>query len=305
MAKALPATFKIPRQPEFPDVTFLRVNKGKLPEQFEVTITPYDTMRWARLHDDAHPWYRGDSPWGGPAAMPWIMYFSSMNLLGHEFGRERHLPSEVGGGGFARYRAEFLAPIPVGSVVTVGGEVTDKYSRRGRGYIQWRLDASIDGRLVQQHWKDWAFPASLEDLENWPERVSDPHPPEVPALATLEPIRMKMTIDRTIEFEGPIPLNNHNDLAAARAAGRPAPLVQGELTFGLLCRVLRDHFGAGFVVGGTIDVRFIQPVYVNQTITAHAEVLSSQADRAFCRVWAENEDGGRVVTGTASAKLSP
>src|SRR5437588_7169205 len=101
MPKSLPTTFKVPIQPEFPDVTFLKMNPGVLPEKYEVTITPYDVARWARLHEDESPWYRGDSPWGGPVAMPWIMYFSSMNLLGHEFGRERDLPPVTGSAGFA------------------------------------------------------------------------------------------------------------------------------------------------------------------------------------------------------------
>lgn len=303
MPKPLPATFKIPRQPEFPDVTFLKKSVGPFPEQYEVTITPYDVNRWARLHDDESPWYRGESPWGGPVAMPWILYFSSMNIMGHEFGREKHLPRGKPGGGFAHYRADFLEPIPVGSVVTVGGEITDKYARRGRGYVQWRLDAWIDGRLVQRHWKDWAFPAAPEDLEGWPERQSAPRAPDEPAIETLLPLALPMTIDRTIEFEGPIPLNNHNDQAAAEAAGWPGPLVQGELTFGLLCRVLRDRFGAGFIAGGTIDVRFIRPVYTGQTITANAKVTRIENGVAHCHVWAENDDGVPVVVGTAAAKV--
>ena len=66
VAIEFPATFKIPIQPEFPDVTFLKVSPGPLPQRYDVTIHPYDVLRWARLHDDASPWYRGPSPWGGP-----------------------------------------------------------------------------------------------------------------------------------------------------------------------------------------------------------------------------------------------
>lgn len=298
----LPATFKIPRNPDFPDVTFLRISPHVIAEKYEVTITPYDVMRWARLHDDNHPWEKGLSPWGGPVAMPWILYFSSMNLLGHEFGREAHLPPVNLPSGFARYKAEYYKPIPVGSTVTVGGEVTDKFSRRGRGYIEWRLDAWLDGDLVQRHWKTWSFPALPEELAPWPERPNSPVRPEEPALERFGPLSMEMHLDRLVEFEGPIPLNSHNDPSLVK--DRPGNLVHGALSFGLICRLLRDRFGAGYIVGGTIDVRFIQPVYSGQTVTAWGEVLEEKDGVARCKVWAENNLGAIVTIGTATARAN-
>lgn len=302
MSQEIPATFKIPRKPEFPDVTFTRVSPGPLPEA-TVTITPFDAARWARLHDDNVVFHKNETLFGAPLAMPWILYFSSMNLLGHEFGRERHLPQIGGASAFARYHAQFLDGIPIGSVLRVTGEVTDKYRRRSHGYIEWRLDAWLNGRIVHRHWKTWAFASLDDELQGWPERASEGLPPDEPSIETLKPLSMKMTIERLTEFEGPIPLNAHNDEQLAAERGWPGPLAQGQLGYGLLCRVLRDRFDEGFIIGGTTDVRFIRPVYAGQTVTAKAEVLEESSGKARLRVWVENEDGAPVIAGSATAKV--
>jgi acyl dehydratase len=82
----------------------------------------------------------------------------------------------------------------------------------------------------------------------------------------------------------------------------PNPVVQGQLSFGLLCRMLRDEFGPAFFTGGAVDVRFIRPVYAGQTVTARGEVTAEQPDRVECRVRVENPDGAPVVVGAATVK---
>ena len=302
MPTEIPATFKIPRQAEFPDVTFLRVSPGPLPE-YHVSIMPFDAVRWARLHDDTVVSFKNDSTFGAPLAMPWILYFSSMNMLGHEFGRERHLPPSGGASAFARYRTKFLEGIPIGADLRLTGEVTDKYWRRNHGYIEWRMDAWLGDRLVQRHWKTWAFASLDDELQGWPERASEGMPPDEPSIETLKPLSMQMTIERLTDFEGPIPLNAHNDEALAAERGWPGPLAQGQLGYGLVCRVLRDRYGLGFIVGGSTDVRFIRPVYAGQTVTAKADVLEESNGEARLRVWVENNDGVPVIAGSASARV--
>jgi acyl dehydratase len=282
---------------------------GPLPS-YEVTVTPEDVDRWATLHDDDSPWYRGPSPWGGPVAPPTILYYPSQSMLGREIGAKsepgQRPPRREGGrgGGFARYRAELLAPIPIGRPILVSGAITDKFIRRGIGYLTWEVSASCDDMLLQRQLKSWTFSPSLEEVAALPERPSDPRPEVGETHGDLGTLAMVIGPERTAFFEGPGERNGHSDLEISRRSGLPGCLVQGELSFGLLFRLMRDRYGAGLVVGGTLDVRFIRPVYTTETLTAHGAVLTEGEQQVSCRLWAENARGELVTVGMATARVS-
>ncbi len=290
----LPATYKIPPRLPDPDVTFSSVRLGPIPGRHQLLIRPSDLQRWARLHGDSVP----------PVAYapPSILYFASMNLLGREWK----------GGGFARYAAEFLAPVPIGRPVAVSAEVTDKYVRRGRGRIVWRLEAYDEGVLIQRHWKVWAFAIAPEEGQGWPgddyhEKPFGDWAANLPPLTEPKPlaaIELPITLERMTEFEGPGEDNVHTNVVKAKASYGVGPVAQGELSFGLLCRMLRDAFGGGFETGGTLDVRFIRAVYAGDVVTARGEIVSGDGEKAGCRVWAENQRGEPVTVGTATAWLA-
>lgn len=295
----LPATYKIPpRQPD-PDVTFTTVRLGPIPGRHRLIIRQSDVERWTRLCDDDPARYRDAN--GAPIAPPSILYFASMNLLGREWQ----------GGGFARYAAQHVGPIPIGRPLDDSAEVTDKYLRRGRGRIVWRLDAHCDGLLVQRHWKVWAFPIAPEEADGYPHQArteaafggwgSDlPQSAPTPfASGTLA-----ITLAQMIDFEGPGEDNVHTNPALAHERYGTPPIAQGALTFGLLCRELERQFGLGFVVGGAIDVRFIATVHAGDVLMGRGEIVANDGALAGCRIWAENASGATVAVGTALARLS-
>jgi acyl dehydratase len=303
----LPATHKMRRGLPNERVVLNELSVGPLPS-YLVTVTPDDVDRWAALHDDDSPWYRGPSPWGDPIAPPTILYYPSQSMLGREIGAavdpDQPRPRSDGrGGGFARYRAEFLAPVPIGRPILVSGAITDKFVRRGMGYLTWEIEAACEGALLQRQLKSWTFSASPAELAELPERASEPRPDAGEPLADLGTLTMVIGPERTSDFEGPGELNGHSDLDLVRRLGMPGLLAQGELSFGLLYRLMRDRYGAGFVVGGAIDVRFIRPVFTTETLTARGELLGEADGQATCRLWAENSRGETVTVGTATARV--
>ncbi|MCS6802233.1 MAG: MaoC family dehydratase [Chloroflexota bacterium] len=301
--QTLPATRKSGPPGSAPDVSFFDIELGPR-GPYQVTVTEEDIARWSRIYADDHPWYSGPSPWGGPIAPPSILYYPSQMFLG------RYLignsPGATRSGGFARYALDCLGPIPVGRPLVVTGEVFDKFVRRGRGYVYYRLEASAAGRLVQRHWKSWAFGLADEEAARSPEKPSEPREDVAgDAIATLAPLRFEITLARMAEFEGPDERNVHTDPALAKQTSGQPPLAQGALSFGLLSRLLTNHFGAGYLEGGSLDVRFIARVFAGETILAGGEIVRRENGVARLRVWCAKEDGTLVTVGTASARERP
>lgn len=287
----IPATQKLPPGLFTQDVHFHTHDVGPLPS-FQIVISPDDVNRWKSIVDDDEK-YAGRED-GEDGAPPSILYYPSQSLIA------RNLHS---GGGFARFSAEFLAPLPVGVPIDIEGDLVDKFSRRGRGYIRWEMRALSQGKLLQRSWKNWSFRLPPEEAARWQERQSDDRPSfDEPALEIIDPIRLTMNIERMIAFEGPGEVNSHTDYDAAKEAGFPAPLAQGCISFCLLSRMLHRRFGPSYSSGGGLDVRFVQPVFAGQSVTAKGEVVAITDGVAHCRVIVEREDGQVVAVGSATAQ---
>ncbi|MCL6649869.1 MAG: MaoC family dehydratase [Chloroflexi bacterium] len=290
----VPLTSKIPRVPEPLDFDWLAEDRDW--PVLELTVTPADVERWARLHDDFHPWYFGPSPWGGPVAPVTIFYYPGQNAFP---------PRRDFAGVLAALGLEAHRPIFVGSTLEAHTRITDRWRRGERAFVSYRLDIYGQGELVAVSTRTWAFFAAASPAaQRLPERPSRPPAPDPrPPHEELEPVHLTLTLERLREFEGPGEDNGHTNPAIARRQGLPAPLAQGELSVATIARILLNRFGAGWQVGGTLDCRILRPSYAGETVTARGQVVDVRATHAHCRVWVENERGEVTVTGTASARL--
>lgn len=295
--QTMPATHKMGKPGDMPDRTFKDQKIGKH-GPFEVTVTSDDVVRWNRIFQDFNPWYTGNSPYGGPVAPPSILYYPSQMFLGrYLIGKS---PTATRQGGFARYHLETFAPIPVDKPLVVTGEIDDIFVRRGRGYVHYVLEAHDGDTLVQRHWKLWSFGLSDEEAAQFEDRPSEPRDNlQGEAITKFGPLAYELTLERMADLEGPGEHNAHTDIEAARKMDRPGALAQGALSFGLLSRLLTDTFGERYLVGGMLDVRFLQPQYSGTAVTGHGEVLKSEGGKDHLHVWVENADGHVVTAGTA------
>ncbi|WP_210593084.1 MaoC/PaaZ C-terminal domain-containing protein [Streptomyces sp. GESEQ-35] len=98
-----------------------------------------------------------------------------------------------------------------------------------------------------------------------------------------------------------------DEVFATEAAGYPGVFAHGMLTMGMTGRVLTDWIGIESLV--TFGVRFKAQVWPGDTLTATATVESVEdtpaGPVARFSLRTVNQDGGEVVTGTATARLEP
>lgn len=101
--------------------------------------------------------------------------------------------------------------------------------------------------------------------------------------------------------------NLHTDAGKAREAGLDGIIASGTQSEGLLIGLLLELFGAHWYDGGVLDVRFLQPVRVGDTVAPIVRL----ADRVVvdgglqltlsCRC--ETHPGSSVIEGTALVTL--
>lgn len=130
----------------------------------------------------------------------------------------------------------------------------------------------------------------------------------------LPPVSRQMTLRQFEERhpmlygEGTWPHKNiHSDPDAARAEGLSAPVGSAPTFFAMVTRAMMTCFGAGWVVGGRTSLKMIRSVFPDDFVTAKGILKDKQAEAGGVRymfdVWVENQNGGKVVVGTASALL--
>lgn len=91
----------------------------------------------------------------------------------------------------------------------------------------------------------------------------------------------------------------HLDEAAAREAGFQAPIVHGMLIASLFSRLLgSDLPGAGTIYLGQ-DMKFLNPVFIEDVVRAEVEVLEIRPDKPIIRLATRAVTGVPVVEGTA------
>ena len=121
-----------------------------------------------------------------------------------------------------------------------------------------------------------------------------------PRLVTQE------TINRYGELNGDNDIV-HYDAEFARAAGFRAPIAHGMMTMGYLSETLREAWGMAWLTSGALDVRWVGPVYPGDRVTPSAQVIDRTEDgdgvRLTAEVWCDDQDGRRVLMGSASVRL--
>jgi acyl dehydratase len=89
----------------------------------------------------------------------------------------------------------------------------------------------------------------------------------------------------------------HFDDDAARALGLPKAIAHGMIGGALLSRLLADNLGEGWMRRGMLDVKFVRPTFIGETLTARGRARSRTP---LCiDVVVENDDGQPVIIGEA------
>jgi acyl dehydratase len=98
----------------------------------------------------------------------------------------------------------------------------------------------------------------------------------------------------------------HQDAEFARQAGMGDVFAHGMLSMGFVAQALTDWAGAGSV--RKLGVRFAALVRLKDTVTCKGRVLAKSSQdgehTVDLEVWAENQRGEKVVTGSATVALA-
>ena len=105
-------------------------------------------------------------------------------------------------------------------------------------------------------------------------------------------------------FSGP-GKNYHTDREQALKLGFPNIVVQGMMSTCFVAQLMTDAFGLGFLAGGKLSLKLTNVLWVDESVTVRGKLRESvregTRERVHCDVWAEKDDGSRVLIGAASA----
>src|SRR5688572_18028376 len=88
----------------------------------------------------------------------------------------------------------------------------------------------------------------------------------------IEPVVKHMSLERMSRplMAGSNPI--HYDAEFAKKAGLPAPIATGVMSSAFVSEMLAKAFGVEWIRGGSLDVKFIRPLYAGDTVTAHGRI---------------------------------
>ncbi len=209
----------------------------------------------------------------------------------------------------ARQEWQLFAPLVMGAAVRTRSTVVERYLKRNREYVVNEvLVTDADGRWLQRSRTHQSFLVEDERRGLVVDREREKRADRQFAIgegpgAALAPVERTITLPMCEAFSGP-EKNYHTDRAAAQMLGFPDVVVQGMWSICLLSELMTRAYGLAWQLGGTLDVRLVNVVWANDTLTAHGKVREEVAEGAKRRlhldVWCEKADGTKATVGSAS-----
>jgi acyl dehydratase len=220
-----------------------------------------------------------------------------------------YLPN-VFGNLHARQEWELFAPLLVDTIVQTRSTVVERYTKRNRELVVNEvLLTDGDGRWLQRSRTHQSFLAAEGRGEIVVDRAREKRADRQFTIGEgpgeeIAPLVRTITHAMCEAFSGP-EKNYHTDQAMARALGFPDIVVQGMLSVCFVAELMAHAFGLGWHLAGKLDVRLVNVVWPNDTLTTRGkvreEIVEGSRRRAFLDVWCEKADGTKTVVGTASA----
>ena len=209
----------------------------------------------------------------------------------------------------ARQEWQLFAPLTIGATVRTRSTVVERYLKRGREYVVNEVLVTDDaGRWLQRSRTHQSFLIEEERRGLVVDREREKRSDRQFAVGEgpgdeIAPLIRPVTIAMCEAFSGP-EKNYHTDRAAAQMLGFPDIVVQGMLSVCFVSELMTQAYGAAWQLGGTLDLRLVNVVWVNDTLTTRGKVREEVAEGAKRRlhldVWCEKPDGTKATVGTAS-----
>ena len=202
---------------------------------------------------------------------------------------------------------ECFAPVTAGETYKTGGRIRDIYPHRDRSVVYYEVEVEdAAGRLMFRTHHHQSFlrqkPAGGEVAFRDPSKKPGARKFAVPEGKGFGGLSRSITIQMCGEFfHGNA--NYHTDQQASKALGFRDVVVGGRMTMAYAANILEDHFGDAWWQSGRIDLKFTNPTWPGDTITARGIAtggLDGDADRAGAFVWLSKDDDTVVLVAEAS-----
>jgi 3-hydroxybutyryl-CoA dehydratase len=126
--------------------------------------------------------------------------------------------------------------------------------------------------------------------------VGDEMPPFTASVAA----KMMEEFGILIDDRNPV----HFDDNFARNKGFPAAIAHSAVGSSLLLRMMTKWLGAWPLSGDEIEIAFVAPVLVGYELTARGLCTEVTEQVSLWDIWCENQDGKKLIAGTARIALS-
>lgn len=206
-----------------------------------------------------------------------------------------------------RQEYELLEPLKAGIAYAVGGEIREIYSKRDRQVVRYEVELrGPDGKVALRSQHHQSF---LSDTQSTGE-VSLRDPNRKPGARSFERPEGREFggLSRSISLEmcGEFFHGNstyHTDRAASAVLGFSDVVVGGRMTLAYAAYILEEEFGAQWSTSGRLDLKFTNPLWAAETVTAHGVVtgpVPEEPERTGAFVWLTKPDDTVVLVAWAS-----
>lgn len=271
------------------------------PVSYKVTDRVVDAF--CQATEEMHPWYTKGSPFGGRIAPPVLTggdYSKLMADMGYNLGYH------------ARHHAESLAPLRLGDELTVTGRMKDKFQRRGlryfaldyqatnqRGEVAYRRTITTTVGVVRD-------PAAMGQYRNTALGAPPMKPGEVVLLKrdlTQEAITRYSGQGSVLAGREPVVQKGfHTDAESAQRVGLRTNIGVALHYVAWLDETMTERLGRGWVVGGVLDIAFVNTVEPGDTLTIRGLASGGQAGdgRQSFEIVIQNQRDELVAIGETS-----
>ncbi len=208
-----------------------------------------------------------------------------------------------------RQEWEFHMPMTMGQSYEATGSITDIYQRRDRKVVQYAVElrhASGDLALSSQHHQSF-----LLEQQSGKVKFRDPKAKPGARKFTIPEGDPFGALERTITLEmcdifwrGD--KNYHTHRESSEKLGFRDVVVGGRMTMPYATHILEERYGAAWWSSGRLDIKFTNPVWLDDTVIARGVELGAMEgdpDRTAAFVWLTKPDDTVVLVANASVVL--
>jgi acyl dehydratase len=289
---------------------------GKTYPPFTVRVEHGKVREYAEAIRDANPLYRDEeaarrSPFGGIIAPPtfarnfWWEGTAVQDDLGFDPRYRIHGEQEF----------EYHQPIRAGDVLTGQIKVVDVYEKAGK------RGGKMTFGVIETTYRNAKGETALVARRTIIETAPQAEVPKGPAASVrrMEAAEATEGLESPPLVVGPVTRTdfvrfagasgdmnpNHHDEVYAIRSGNERVFAMGMLQAGYLGRLLTDWLGDGAL--RMFRVRFAARVYPGDVLTCRARLTHVRRDggrtQVECDAWVDNQEGQKVITGSAAATL--